>query len=55
VKQQEKIQYFKRKTKEQKAFLKEVRESNISLYWHNCVLTTKIKQRDTRASAVIIP
>jgi hypothetical protein len=55
AKQQEKIQDFKRKRKEQKALLKEVRESNIRLYWHNVVLTTKLKQRDTRASAVIIP
>jgi hypothetical protein len=55
AKQQEKIQDFKRKRKEQKALLKEVRESNIRLYWHNVVLTTKLKQRDTRATAVIIP
>jgi hypothetical protein len=55
AKQQEKIHDFKRKRKEQKALLKEVRESNIRLYWHNVVLTTKLKQRDTRASAVIIP
>jgi hypothetical protein len=55
AKQQEKIHYFKRKRKEQKALLKEVRESNFRLYWHNVVLTTKLKQRDTRASAFIIP
>jgi hypothetical protein len=54
AKQQEKIQEFKRKRKDQKALLKEVRESNIRLYWHNVVLTTKLKQRDTRASAIII-
>jgi len=54
-KQQEKIQDFKKKRKEKKALLKEVRESNIRLYWHNVVLTTKLKQRDTIASAVIIP
>jgi hypothetical protein len=54
AKQQENIQDFKRKRKEQKALLKEVREFNIRLYWHNVVLTTKLKQRDTRASAVII-
>jgi len=54
-KQQEKIQDFKRKRKEQKELLKEVRESNIRLYWHNVVLTTKIKQRDIRATTVIIP
>jgi hypothetical protein len=35
--------------------LKEIRESNIRLYWHNVVLITKLKQRDTGASAVIIP
>ena len=55
VKQQEKIQDFKSKRKEKKALFKEVRESNIRLYWHNVVLITKLKQRDTRASAVIIP
>jgi hypothetical protein len=44
-----------RKRKEKKALLKEVRESNIRLYWHNVVLTTKLKHRDTRASAIIIP
>jgi DNA repair ATPase RecN len=54
AKQQEKIQELKRKRKDQKALLKEVRESNIRLYWHNVVLTTKLKQRDTRASAIII-
>jgi hypothetical protein len=32
VKQKEKIQDFKRKRKEKKALLKEVRESNIILY-----------------------
>ena len=55
VKQREKIQDFKRKRKEQKALLKEVREYNIILYWHNVVLATKLKKRDTKASAVIIP
>ena len=55
AKHQEKIQDFKRKRKEKKTLLKEVSESNIRLYWHNVVLTTKPKQRETRASAIIIP
>jgi hypothetical protein len=55
VRHQEKIQDFKRKRKEQKTLLKEVRESNFRLYWHNVVLTTKLKQRDTKSSEVIIP
>ena len=38
AKQQENIQEFKRKRKEKKVLLKEVRESNIRLYWHNVVL-----------------
>jgi len=42
-KQHEKIQEFKRKRKEKKALLKEVRESNTRLYWHNVVFTTKLK------------
>jgi hypothetical protein len=54
AKQQEKIQGFKKKRKEQKALLKELRESNFKLYWHNIVLTTKLKQRTTKASAIII-
>jgi hypothetical protein len=55
ARQQEKIHDFKKKRKEQKALLKELRESNFRLYWHNIVLTTKLKQRNTKASAVIIP
>jgi hypothetical protein len=54
AKQQEKIQGFKKKRKEKKALLKELRESNFKLYWHNIVLTTKLKQRTTKASAIII-
>jgi hypothetical protein len=53
--QQEKIQDFKKKRKEQKTLLKELRESNFRLYWHNIVLTTKLKQRDTKDNVVIIP
>jgi hypothetical protein len=45
-KQQEKIQELKRKRKDQRAVLKEVKESNKRLYWHNVVLTTKLKHRD---------
>ena len=52
--QQEKIHGFKKKRKEQKALLKELRESNFKLYWHNIVLTTKLKQKTTKASAIII-
>jgi hypothetical protein len=54
AKQQEKIQGFKKKRKEQKALLKEMRESNFKLYWYNIVLTTKLKQRITKANAIII-
>jgi Golgi nucleoside diphosphatase len=54
AKQQEKIQGFKKKRKEKKTFLKELRESNFKLYWHNIVLTTKMKQRTTKSSAIII-
>jgi hypothetical protein len=54
ARQQEKIQGFKKKRKEQKALLKELREPNFKLYWHNIVLTTKIKKRTTRSSAIII-
>ena len=54
AKKQEKIQGFKKKRKENKTFLKELRESNFKLYWHNIVLTTKMKQRTTKASAIII-
>jgi hypothetical protein len=43
AKQQEKIQGFKKKRKEQKELLKELRESNFKLYWHNIVLTTNMK------------
>jgi hypothetical protein len=46
---------LKGKKKEHKALLKEVRESNFRLYWNNVVLTTKLKERATRDSVVIIP
>jgi len=52
--QQKKIQGFKKKRKEEQALLKELRESNFKLYWHNIVLTTKLKQRTTKANAIII-
>jgi Golgi nucleoside diphosphatase len=54
TRQQEKIQGFKKKKREQKTFLKELREINFKLYWHNIVLTTKLKQRTAKASVVII-
>jgi hypothetical protein len=54
AKQQEKIQGFKKKRKEQKALLKELREPNFKLYWNNIVLTTKLKQRTTKFSSIII-
>jgi flagellar motor protein MotB len=54
ARQQEKIQGFKKKKREKKALLKELRESNFKLYWHNIVLTTKLKQRTAKASVVII-
>ena len=54
VKQQEKLQKFNKKNKDQQAFLKEVRETNIKLYWHNVALKTKLKQRKTKYFASII-
>jgi hypothetical protein len=54
AKQQEKLQKLKKKKKDQQALLKEVREENIKLYWHNVVLKTKLKQRKTKGSATII-
>jgi hypothetical protein len=45
---------FKKKKKEQRALLKELREINFRLYWHNVVLTTKLKQKNAKATAVII-
>jgi hypothetical protein len=46
ARQQETIQGFKKKKREQRALLKEIRESNFKLYWHNIVLTTKLKRED---------
>ena len=43
ARRQERIQGLKKKKKEQRAFLKELREINFRLYWHNVVLTTKLK------------
>jgi hypothetical protein len=53
AKQQEKLQKLK-KNKDQQKLLREVRETNIKLYWHNVVLKTKLKQRKTKGSASII-
>ena len=54
AKQQEKLQKLKKKKKYQQAFLKEVSEENIKLYWNNVVLKTNMKQRKTKGSATII-
>jgi hypothetical protein len=43
ARQQERIQGLKKKNKEQRELLKELREINFRLYWHNVVLTTKLK------------
>jgi hypothetical protein len=45
---------FQEEEKEQRALLKELREINFKLYWHNIVLTTKLKQKTAKATAVII-
>ena len=55
ARQQENIEGFKKKKKEQRALLKELREINFKLYWHNIVLTTKLKQKTAKATVVIIP
>jgi hypothetical protein len=54
ARQQERIQDFKKKKKEQRALLKELREINFRLYWNNVVLTTKLKQKNAKATAVIV-
>jgi hypothetical protein len=51
---QERIQGFKKKKKEKREFLKELGEINFRLYWHNVVLTTKLKQKNAKAAVVII-
>jgi hypothetical protein len=43
ARQQENIHGFKKKKREQRALLKELRESNFKLYWNNIVLTTTLK------------
>jgi hypothetical protein len=52
--QQEKIEGFKKKKKEQRELLKEIREINFKLNWHNVVLTSKLKQKTAKSTAVII-
>jgi hypothetical protein len=52
--QQERIQGLKKNKKEKRALLKELREINFRLYWHNVVLTTKLKQKNAKATTVII-
>jgi hypothetical protein len=54
ARQQERIQGFKNNKKEQRELLKELRDINFKLYWHNVMLTTKLKQKNTKAIAVII-
>jgi hypothetical protein len=54
ARRQEKIEGFKKKKKEQMALLKELREINFKLYWHNVVLTSKLKHKTTKATVVII-
>jgi hypothetical protein len=54
ARQQERIQSFKKKKKEKRALLKEIGEINFRLYWHNVVLTTKLKQKNAKATTVII-
>jgi hypothetical protein len=54
AKQQEKLQKLKKNNKDQQTLLKEVRETNNKLYWHNVVLKTNLKQRNTKGSTSII-
>jgi len=54
AKQQEKLNKLKKKNKDQKTLLKEVRETNIKICWHNVVLKAKLKQRQTKGFASII-
>jgi hypothetical protein len=54
ARQQENIEGFKKKKKEQRALLKELREIKFKLYWNNVVLTSKLKQKTAKATAVII-
>jgi septal ring factor EnvC (AmiA/AmiB activator) len=54
ARQQERIQGFKKKKKEKRALLKELREINFRLYWHNVMLTTKLKQKNAKVVVVII-
>jgi hypothetical protein len=43
ARQKEKIEGFKKRKKEQRELLKELREIDFKLYWHNVVLTSKLK------------
>ena len=54
ARQQERIQGLKKNKKEKRALLKELREINFILYWHNVVLTTKLKQKNSKSTIVII-
>jgi septal ring factor EnvC (AmiA/AmiB activator) len=47
--QQERIQGFKKKKKEQRALLKEIREINFRLYWHNVVLFHKAQTKNCQS------
>jgi hypothetical protein len=55
ARKQERTQGFKRKKREQRALLKELREINFKLYWNNIVLTKNLKQKTAKATVVIIP
>jgi hypothetical protein len=54
ARQQERIQSLKKKKKEQRVLLKELRKINFRLYWHNVVLTTKLKQKNAKDFAAIL-
>ena len=53
AKQQEKLQKLKN-NKDQQKFLREVRETNIKLYWHNVVLKNKMKKKNIKGADSII-
>jgi hypothetical protein len=55
ARKQERTHGFKRKKREQRALLKELREINFKLYWNNIVLTKNLKQKTAKATVVIIP
>jgi hypothetical protein len=52
--QQERILGLKKNKKEKRSFLKELREINFRIYLHNVVLSKKLKQKNDKATPVII-